>query len=133
MGLFHQTDHDDGLPPKLSLLCAHHHKEHGVRVRFVPADGGSRSLAAEDSNSAISLRIDAVEVQQLDWSDPKGLLASLPAEDATPLIDRLATARELTLEHTEALTLRFDLAKGRPAIADFRNKCRTILGAAGPG
>ena len=71
------------------------------------------------------------QLRLLEWNQYFVRL-DLP-DGATAFVDRLVTARSMTLDSSDFPTLRFDLARGRPEIADFRAKCRTLLGAVGSG
>ena len=132
MELFHQTSHENGPQPRVFVTCGNDEEGHGVDVQFVPSNRNRGSVPA-DSTGAIRLRVESGEVREL------GLLATkcedsfridLLPEEALALVDRLATARGMRLDYTDSPRLRFDVAKGRPVIVDFRAKCRTVSATA---
>lgn len=123
LDLFHGTFRDGGPQAELSVWCENGGDDHGVNVVFVsnPPPNGTARLGF-DSETSSQLR--------LLERNPRTVQLDLP-DDATVFLDRLATARTMTLELSDMPTLRFDLGKGRPEIADFRAKCRTLLGMGG--
>ena len=117
--LFHQTIHDGGVDAQIHVVCRNEGDDHGVDVLFVsdPLPRGPARLGF-DSDTLSEIRLQ-------EWN-PSRVRLDL-SNDAAAFVDKLATAGNMTLHSPEFPTLQFDLARGRPEIADFRAKCRTLL------
>ena len=133
MEFSHQTSHDDGPQPWVSVTCRNDEEDHGVEVHF-GASSRFQASVREDSKGTIRLRVDSDEVRELELLETKSdhsFRIGLSPEEAKAFVDRLATARTMTMALWDIPTLRFDVANGRPVIADFGAKCRTVLGTVG--
>ena len=131
MELFHLTSHDGGPQPSVSVWCGTNERGHGVRVLFRPSDQFVGAVA-ELLDGTVLLRVDSDAVRELRLLEHNDRVVriDLSPNDAMAFVDQLATGRAMALDFSDGPTLRFDVAKGRPVIGDFRAKCRTVLGTA---
>ena len=132
--LFHQSSHDGGHQPQFSLNCGNDEVVHGVNVGVhLP-----RALRPPDlpmaATSEIRLKVDDGPVRTLEVATGKAnpdrwTTFHLPRSDrSTAEIPRLlAVSRSMTVLWFDLPPMHFDLAGGRPVIAEFAATCEAML------
>ena len=135
MVLHHRLSHDGSSQPRVSVACRGDEKERAVVLWVSGLDEDQRTGGRDDGDEMVRLRVDSDAVRELalkEVTSGRFYAFALPLkENRVPLIDRLVAAQSMALDCCGIPLLRFDLAMGRPVIADFRAKCRTVLEAAG--
>lgn len=121
--------------PYIMVQCQHDRSRHGVDVvALVPSEFQAASVLVGETNG-ISIQVDAGPVRQIaltaNDSDGWGTAWSsieLPPEERPPmaLLEWLRTGSTMTLQGLVAQPLRFNLAGGRQAIAEFADACVTM-------
>ena len=133
--LHHRLSHDGNSQPRVGVACRGDKNERAVVLWVSGLEEHRRTGGRDDGDDVVRLRVDSDAVRELTLKEvtSEGFYTfALPLEEnRVPLIDRLATAQSMTLDCCGIPSLRFDLAMGRPVIADFGAKCRTVLEAAG--
>ena len=135
MVLHHRLSHDGSSQPGVRVACWGDEKERAVVLWVSGLDEDQRTGGRDDGDEMVRLRVDSDAVRELalkEVTSGRSYAFALPLEEnRVPLIDRLAAAQSMALDCCGIPSLRFDLAMGRPVIADFAAKCRKVLEAAG--
>ena len=131
--LFHETSHDGGNQPRLWLNCGNDEHVHGVNLGIVlpralrpdlPMATRSEMRVQLDDGPSRPQAVATREESPDRWTTFDLPPAERPAEGFPRL---LAEGRSMTVRWFDLPPLRFDLAGGGPAIADFAAKCEAML------
>ena len=127
------TRHRDQ-PWSVGVLCGRLGEWSGVA--FFLAEWWLFQGTVPDKPKSVHLRIDSEDARELGLSEKssvsaphRGFQVDLSPHVAMALVNRLSTAHTMVLDTEGLPAQRLDLVKGRPVIADFAAKCRTVVEA----
>ena len=131
--LFHETSHDGGDQPRFFAHCGNDEYGHGVNFGVHLTPLLQRSSAVSDG-TASTLRVRANggvvrEVVVTNDMDQRWTTFHLSVErrPGTEFLAQLGIWSTMTVQWSDLPSYRFDLAGGRPSIAEFRAKCEAML------
>lgn len=132
--LFHESSHDGGDQPRFWLNCGNDEVVHGVNLGVDLPQALRPPDLPKAATSEIHIQVDhgPVRAQQVTtrevWPD-RWITFDLPRGDRPMdgFPGLLAESRSMTVHWFDLPPLRFDLAGGRPVIADFAAKCEAML------
>ena len=135
--LHHETSHDGGAQAMLFVQCGNDNDHDGVDVMvLVPPEFHDEDVPS-GTESDVTLRFDSDHAQRVKLkATARGMdddvwwdTSELPGEEqpSRDLLKQLRTASTMVVQGFGLPPLRFDLAGGRPAIAEFAGLCDAML------
>ena len=130
--LFHETSHDGGDQPRFFIHCGNDEAGHGVNIGVHVTPLLQRSVVGDGATSTLRVRAngDAVlEVVVTNDMNHRWTTFDLPTErrPGKEFLSQLGRWSTMTVQWSDLPSLRFDLAGGRPSIAEFGAKCEAML------
>lgn len=132
LSLFHETSHDGGDQPRFFVHCGNDENGHGVNLGVHLTPLLQRSVVSNGATSTLRVRADGDTDREFVVAndvDERWTTFHLPAgrRPGREFLAQLGRWRTMTVRWSDLPSFRFDLAGGRPSIADFRAKCETML------